>query len=131
MFIKKYVEKVLAFAIKKIELKQKLSHKHYCSEGHQGTENWHPVEDLDSLRGKELYWINRLKAWAPNGLNVREGYEAHNLAKYPWRRFLNHVLQLFSLTYYCNYYYCCCCYYYYHTLFYKQRFFQLSLSVAS
>ena len=61
----KYVEKDLAVVIKKSELKQKLFHKYYCSEGHQGIENWSAtlidqVEDLDSLRKKELYWINRL-----------------------------------------------------------------------
>ena len=36
------------------------------------------AEDLDSLRKKELYWINRLNTWAPFGLNVREVYEAYN-----------------------------------------------------
>ena len=63
-FRKKYVEKDLAIIIKKSELKQKLFHKHYCSEGHPGIENWRvtlidQVEDLDSPRKKELYWINR------------------------------------------------------------------------
>ena len=82
-FRKKYVEKDLAIVIKKSELKQKLFHEHYCSEGHQGIENWSvtlidQVEDLDSLRKKELYWINRLNTWAPFGLNVREVYEAYN-----------------------------------------------------
>ena len=74
---------LLAILIKKSELKQKLFHECYCSEGHQGIENWSvtlidQVEDLDSLRKKELYWINRLNTWAPNGLNVREVYEAYN-----------------------------------------------------
>ena len=73
----------LAIVIKKSELKQKLFHEHYCSEGHQGIENWSvtlidQVEDLDSLRKKELYWINRLNTWAPNDLNVREVYELTN-----------------------------------------------------
>ena len=82
-FRKKYVEKDLAIVIKKSELKQKLFHEYYCSEGHQGIENWSvtlidQVEDLDSLRKKELYWINRLNTWAPFGLNVREVYEAYN-----------------------------------------------------
>ena len=82
-FRKKYVEKDLAIVIKKSELKQKLFHEHYCSEGHQAIENWSvtlidQVEDLDSLRKKELYWINRLNTWAPFGLNVREVYEAYN-----------------------------------------------------
>ena len=36
------------------------------------------VEDLDSLRKKELYWIYRLNTWDPNNLNVREVYEAYN-----------------------------------------------------
>ena len=67
-FRKKYVEKDLAIVIKKSELKQKLFHEHYCSEGHQGIENWSvtlidQVEDLDSLRKKELYWINMLNTW--------------------------------------------------------------------
>ena len=56
-FGKKYVEKDLAVVIKKSELKQKLFHEHYCSEGHQGIENCSAtlidqVEDLDSLRKK-------------------------------------------------------------------------------
>ena len=64
-FRKKYVEKNLAIVIKESKLKQKLFHEHYCSEGHQGIGNWtvtlrDQVEDLDSLRKKELYWINRL-----------------------------------------------------------------------
>ena len=63
-FRKKHVEKDLAIVIRKSELKQKLFHKHYCSEGHQGIENLSvtvidQVEDVDSLRKKELYWINR------------------------------------------------------------------------
>ena len=39
-FRNKYVEKDLALVIKKSELKLKLFHEHYCSEGHQGIENW-------------------------------------------------------------------------------------------
>ena len=54
-FRKKYVEKDLAIVIKKSELKQKLFHEHYCSECHQGIENWSvtridQVEYLDSLK---------------------------------------------------------------------------------
>ena len=65
------------------ELTQKLFHKHYCLKGHQGIENWgvplkDQVEDLDSLKKKELYWINRLNTWAPNSLKVREVYKAYD-----------------------------------------------------
>ena len=37
-FRKKYVDKDLAIVIKKNDLKQKLFHEHYCSEGHQQRE---------------------------------------------------------------------------------------------
>ena len=82
-FRKKYVEKDLIIVIKKSELKQNLFHKHDCSEGDQGIENWSvtlidQVEDLDSIRKRELYWINRSNTWAPNALSVREVYEAYN-----------------------------------------------------
>ena len=61
-FRKKYVVKDLAVVIKKSELKQKFFYEHYSSEGHQGIENWgvtfrDQIENLDSLREKELYWI--------------------------------------------------------------------------
>ena len=56
-------------------------HVLYCSEGHQGIENWSITlidqdEALDSLSKTELYWKNKLNSWAPNSLNVREVYEA-------------------------------------------------------
>ena len=65
------------------ELKQKLFHVHFCSEGHEGIENCSvtlkdQVEDLGSLKIKELYWINRLNTWIPNGVNVREVSQAYN-----------------------------------------------------
>ena len=82
-FRKKYVEKDLTVLIKKSELKQKLFHQYYCSEGHQGIEKWSVtlIDQVEDKRKKELYWINRLNTWAPNGLNVREVYEAYNLVK--------------------------------------------------
>ena len=51
--------------------------ENYCSEDNQRIENWcvtliDQVEDLDLLRKKELYWINRLNTWAPNGFDIRE-----------------------------------------------------------
>ena len=65
-FRKKYVEKDMAIVIRKSELKQKLFHERYYSEGQQGIENWSvtlidQVKNLDLLRKKELYWINSLQ----------------------------------------------------------------------
>ena len=57
--------------IKKIELKQKLLHEHYCC-----VTLIDQIEDKKELRKKELYWINKLNTWAPVGLNVREVHEA-------------------------------------------------------
>ena len=67
--------------IEKSELKQKLFHEHYYSDGHEGIGNWYvtlidQVEEKKELRKKELYWINKLNTWTPVGLNVREVYEA-------------------------------------------------------
>ena len=57
--------------------------EHYCSESHQVIKNWSvtptdQVEGLDSLRKKDVYWINSLNTWAKNGLNEREVYKAYN-----------------------------------------------------
>ena len=56
--------------INKSELKQKLFHKHYCSEGPQGIENWgvtliDRVEDVDSLRKKESILDKQVKHLDP------------------------------------------------------------------
>ena len=83
-FGKKYIEKDLqTIIIEKSEFKQKLFHEHYCTEAHQGIQNWSvtltdQVEDLDSLRKTELSGINSLNTWAPNDLHIREFYEAYN-----------------------------------------------------
>ena len=78
---KKYVEKVLAFAIKKIELKQEFSQVRNFQKVNLRVALLYQVEDLDSPREKELYRMNRFKSWALKDLNVREVYEAYNLAK--------------------------------------------------
>ena len=64
-FRNKYVEEDLTIVMKKTEFKQEFFHEFYCSESHQGIESWSvtlidQVEDLESLRKKELYWINSL-----------------------------------------------------------------------
>ena len=58
---RKKLKKGIIQEIKKSELKQKLFHEHYCSDGHEGIENWcitliDQVEDKKELRKKELYW---------------------------------------------------------------------------
>ena len=82
-FRKKHVEKDLLIIINKSKLKQKLFHEDYCSESDQDIENWSvtlidQVEDLNSLRKKELYWINRLNTWVQNIFDLGEVYEAYN-----------------------------------------------------
>ena len=68
--------------IKKSELKQKLFHEHYCSDGHESIANWCVIlidqaEDKKELGKKELYWVNNLNTWAPVGLNVKEMFKAY------------------------------------------------------
>ena len=56
-------------------------HKHYCSDTHNGTEDWvitliDSAETLKDLRRKELYWMYRLKTYALSSLNERDTYVA-------------------------------------------------------
>ena len=60
------------------------------SEGHQGIQNWSIIlidqfEDLDSSRRNELYWINRLKPWIANVLNIWKVYGTYYWVK-PMRK---------------------------------------------
>ena len=76
------LKKELFKKLKKSELKQKLFHKHYCSDGDKGIANWcvtliDQIEDKKVLRKKELCWINKLNTWDPVGLNVREVYKPY------------------------------------------------------
>ena len=64
---RKELKKGIIQEIKKSELKQKLLHEHYCSDGHEGIANWcvtliDQVEDKTELKKKELRWINKLNA---------------------------------------------------------------------
>ena len=71
--------------VPKQTLKQKRFHDHYChnchTESHTGIEDWiitliDRADTLKELRKKELYWMYKLKTYAPYGLNEREVYEA-------------------------------------------------------
>ena len=75
---RKFVKKV---AVPKQALKQQHFHEHYCSDGHNGIEDWvitliDSADTLKELRKKELYWMYKLKTYAPYGLNERDVYEA-------------------------------------------------------
>ena len=68
-------------AVPKQALKQKRFHEHYCSDRHNGIQDWvitliDSADTLTELRKKELYWMFKLKAYAPYGLNERNVYEA-------------------------------------------------------
>ena len=68
-------------AVPKEALKQKRFREHYCSDRHNGIEDWDislidRVDILKELRRKELYWVYKLKTYEPYGLNKRNVYEA-------------------------------------------------------
>ena len=75
---RKFVNKV---AVPKQALKQQHFHEHYCSDRHNGIQDWvitliDSADTLKELRKKELYWMYKLKTYAPYGLNERDVYEA-------------------------------------------------------
>ena len=64
-------------AVPKQALKQKGFHEHYCSDSHNVIEDWvitliDSADTLKELRRKKLYWMCRLKTYAPYGLNERD-----------------------------------------------------------
>ena len=63
-------------AVPKQALKQKRFHEHYCSDRHNGIENWviTLIDSADTL--KELYWMYKLKTYVPYGFNEGDVYEA-------------------------------------------------------
>ena len=68
-------------AFPKQALKEKRFHEHYCSDRHNGIEDWvitliDSANTLKELRKKELYWMCKLKTYAPYGLNEKDVYEA-------------------------------------------------------
>ena len=57
----------------------KLSHTHYCLDGHSGIEDWDFVifeqcETHAQLKKRETFWQHRLKTFYPIGLNEKEEY---------------------------------------------------------
>ena len=68
--------------VPKEALKQKISHKLFCSDGHNGIQDWaitliEQVDDEKFLRQRELFWAHKLDTFYPNGLNQREIYAAY------------------------------------------------------
>ena len=68
--------------IPKEALKQKNFHEHFCSDNHNGIQDWvitliEQVDDEKFLRQRELFWAHKLDTIYPNGLNQREIYAAY------------------------------------------------------
>ena len=68
-------------AVPKQALKQKRFHEHYCSNRHNDKEHWvitiiDSADTLKELRRKELYWMYKLKNYAPYSLNEKDVCEA-------------------------------------------------------
>ena len=68
-------------AVPKQALKQTCFHEHYCLDKHNGIEDWvisliDSTDTLKELRRKELYWMYKLKTYAPYDLNERDVCEA-------------------------------------------------------
>ena len=67
--------------VPKQALKQKCFHEHYCSDRHNGIEDWvitliDSADTLKELRKKELYRMYKQKTYALYGLNIRDVYKA-------------------------------------------------------
>ena len=68
-------------AVPKQALKQKRFNEHYFLDRYNDIEGWvitllDSVDTLKELRKKALYWMYKLKAYAPLGLNQRDIYAA-------------------------------------------------------
>ena len=61
-------------AVPKQAVKEKRFHEHYCSDRHNGIEDWvitliDSANTLKKLKRKELYWMYNLKTYVSYGLN--------------------------------------------------------------
>ena len=68
-------------AVLKQALKQKRFHQHYCSDRQNDIQDRcitliDKADTLKELRKKQLYWMYKLKTYAPYGINQRDVYEA-------------------------------------------------------
>ena len=68
-------------AVPKQALKQKRFHEQYCSYRHNGIQGWvitliDSADTLKELRRKELYWMYKLKTYAPYSFKERDAYAA-------------------------------------------------------
>ena len=68
-------------AVLKQALKQKRFHEHYCSDRQNDIHDRcinliDKADTIKELRKKQLYWMYKLKTYAPYGINQRDVYEA-------------------------------------------------------
>ena len=68
--------------VPKEALKQKVFRKHFCSDGHNGIQDWiitliEQVDDKKFHRQRELFWAHKLDTFYPYDLHQRAIYAAY------------------------------------------------------
>ena len=66
----------------KLSKKQKIFHEHFCSDDHNGIQDWvitsiEHVDDVKLLTQSEHFWAHKLETLYLNGLNQRDIYAAY------------------------------------------------------
>ena len=66
----------------KLSKKQKIFHEHFCSDDHNGIQEWvitsiEHVDDVKLLTQSEHFWAHKLETLYLNGLNQRDIYAAY------------------------------------------------------
>ena len=89
-------------------LKQKIFHEQFCSDDHNGIQDWEitlieQVHDKKFLRLRKLFWAHKLDTFYPNGLNQRDLCSLL-ITRIPFNRFSHCELFLFLCTFE-HYYY--------------------------